>query len=216
MIDIPDKPDEELPKDLLREINDIEARNLAAFDEKYTCNLADKYVMTEEERDEQWADENTPEQSLNVRTGQDMKKLNDIRKEKGHLSISKVRMALAITCGDIPKAAEELGIRLNKLNRFIAKRPNIQSMLMNHRKDLVALAESNLRTLLMAGDKTATIFVLRTLGKELGYADNIHITPVVKNDITAMNDADLMRLVEEKSKLIELKYKKSEGQYVPE
>jgi hypothetical protein len=57
------------------------------------------------------------------------------------------------------------------------------------------LAEANLRMLIIEGNLPATIFVLKTLGKNY-YSERVEIAPVLKKDINQMSDDELFKLVE--------------------
>jgi hypothetical protein len=117
-----------------------------------------------------------------------------VRKIK--LSTHMVRKAINTANGDLRAAAVLLKVSLYKLIQFVRKKPMLRDLIAaNNRQDLLMLAEANLRMLIMEGNLPATIFVLKTLGKNY-YSERIELTPVLKKDINQMTDDELSKLVE--------------------
>ena len=125
---------------------------------------------------------------------QQRKAIGSVRKV--NLSTHMVRKAINTCNGDLRAAAVLLKVSLYKLIQFIRKRPILRDLIAaNNRQDLLMLAEANLRMLIMEGNLPATIFVLKTLGKNY-YSERIELTPVLKKDINQMTDDELSKLVE--------------------
>lgn len=112
------------------------------------------------------------------------------------LTTHAVRKAINNSNGDLRQAAVLLKVSLFRLVQFIRKRPALRDLLAaNNRQDLLMLAEANLRMLILEGNLPATIFVLKTLGKNY-YSERVELTPVIKKDINTMTDDELSKLVE--------------------
>jgi hypothetical protein len=73
--------------------------------------------------------------------------------------------------GNIRKSAEELDVNYVALMFYAEKKKDLLIMTVKHREALVDLAEENLETDLKNGNQKATLFTLKTLGKDRGYVE---------------------------------------------
>ena len=73
--------------------------------------------------------------------------------------------------GNIRKSAEELDVNYVALMFYVEKKKDLLVMTVKHREALVDLAEENLETDLKNGNQKATLFTLKTLGKDRGYVE---------------------------------------------
>ena len=73
--------------------------------------------------------------------------------------------------GNIRKAADDLDVNYVALMFYVEKKNDLLIMTVKHRESLVDLAEENLEADLRNGNQKATLFTLKTLGKDRGYVE---------------------------------------------
>lgn len=112
-----------------------------------------------------------------------------LSKRKGHAgklktmpmpTIDLMELALRMHRGNIAKAAEELSLEPPVLRRKINVTPSLIKVLQDIKQNEVDNAESQLYNLVDQGNPQATIFVLKTLGKDRGFTEKT----LVEHDVT--------------------------------
>jgi hypothetical protein len=93
------------------------------------------------------------------------------------LSVAEVTVALIKYQGRITYAANELGINYITLRKFIDDNPEIEDVLTGMREHRIDRAEENLDRMLNQpkdyGHMVATLFTLKTIGKNRGYVEKV-------------------------------------------
>lgn len=80
--------------------------------------------------------------------------------------------ALEKSCGIVSDAAKMLGCNRSTLHKWIKHDDELKAAQDDSRDSIVDIAESELIKKAKAGDITANIFILKTLGKSRGYIEN--------------------------------------------
>lgn len=83
-----------------------------------------------------------------------------------------IKDALEKNNGMVVKAAQTLGVGKTWLYKKINNSKALQDHLAEIRNDIVDLAECKLREKIEAGDVTAIIYTLRSMGKRRGWSQN--------------------------------------------
>ena len=91
-----------------------------------------------------------------------------------------VELALRMHRGNIVKAAEEMNLEPPLLRRKVNTTPSLLKVLQDIKQNEVDNAESTLYELVDQKNPQATIFVLKTLGKERGFTEKT----VVEHDLS--------------------------------
>lgn len=86
-----------------------------------------------------------------------------------HYSTDEIIRAVELKCGSIVHVAEALGCTRAMIHARAAKEPKIRAAIDDARGLLVDEAEAALAKLVEAGQMTAVIFTLKTIGKGRGY-----------------------------------------------
>jgi len=87
------------------------------------------------------------------------------------VDIPRVEMAIRDSGGFITKAADILNVSLNTLKLWLKKYSKLRDALFETREHNLDVAEESLMSLVVDKNVTATIFMLKCLGKERGYID---------------------------------------------
>lgn len=87
-------------------------------------------------------------------------------------TLEQIKEALEKNNGAVVSAAHSLGIGKTWLYRKINNSKVLQDHLAEIRNDIVDLAECKLREKIEAGDITAIIYTLRSMGKRRGWSQN--------------------------------------------
>jgi hypothetical protein len=102
-----------------------------------------------------------------------------------------IEYALRRCDGNMTDTADMLGIRTITLWKLIERYPEIRPVMKEIREAFVDLAESKLRVHIEEGNLTASMFVLRTLGKDRGYTERATVEHEMSEG-TARNAAALI------------------------
>ena len=86
-----------------------------------------------------------------------------------HYSTDEIIRAVELQCGSIVHVAQALGCTRAMIHARAAKEPRIRAAIDDARGLLVDEAEAALAKLVEAGDMTAVVFTLKTIGKGRGY-----------------------------------------------
>ena len=86
-----------------------------------------------------------------------------------HYSTDEIIRAVELQCGSIVHIAQALGCSRAMIHARAAKEPRIRAAIDDARGLLVDEAETALAKLVEAGEMTAVIFALKTIGKGRGY-----------------------------------------------
>ena len=86
-----------------------------------------------------------------------------------HYSTAEIIRAVELQCGSIVHIARALGCTRAMIHARAAKEPKIRAAIDNARGLLLDEAETMLCKLVEAGNMTAVIFALKTIGKGRGY-----------------------------------------------
>jgi len=86
--------------------------------------------------------------------------------------IEAVRAAFAETRGRVVKAACILGISVDQLQEYLARRPDLEWAISNRVEALVYRAEAALRKAVRAKERWAIEFTIKTMGRWKGYSEN--------------------------------------------
>jgi len=81
--------------------------------------------------------------------------------------------ALQAKRGMVGLAARMLGCHAKTVHRMIDRHPQIKAALEDQRSQMLDVAESALLKLISEGNVSATIFFLKTRGKERGYVERV-------------------------------------------
>lgn len=92
------------------------------------------------------------------------------------LTDKQIEAALRAKLGNVTAAARELGYSRTQVYKKINANERLQEVLTEAREELVDIAETALRKELLAGNMTAIIFTLKTLGKQRGYVERQEVT----------------------------------------
>jgi len=84
---------------------------------------------------------------------------------------AQIAEALRKSNGYISYAAKMLGVSHTAVSKRIRKSEKLQEVLEEKRAEMIEFAESKLFELVEKGDTRAIIFVLKTLGKDLGWTE---------------------------------------------
>ena len=100
--------------------------------------------------------------------------------------------ALVSTQGNVSKAAEKLGVNRRTVSRWIAQHPHLRMLVNEQRDRLLDKAEENVFEAVMQGDLKMSMFVLRTLGKNRGYAERKEVNQLTPRPIQEMPTEDIV------------------------
>lgn len=92
------------------------------------------------------------------------------------LPIKDIEAMLKAKDGNVLATAAALGVSRSTINRRINESPVLQEVLHDARDGMVDIAESALKREVLAGNITAIIFTLKTLGKQRGYVERQEVT----------------------------------------
>ena len=84
--------------------------------------------------------------------------------------------ALKKTNANISIAAKALGVDRSSLYDFINKHSDIKQLVTDERESLVDVAESALKSAVVAKEAWAVCFTLKTIGKHRGYVERVEQT----------------------------------------
>jgi hypothetical protein len=105
------------------------------------------------------------------------------------LSLDLVAAALTSSGGNVSATARRFGVQRASVQDFIAKHPNLQTILADARESLLDEAESSLMKAIKDGEGWAVCFCLKTQGKKRGYVERLEHrhggdaeAPPIKND----------------------------------
>lgn len=87
------------------------------------------------------------------------------------LTVAQVEHALKQTSGNVSAAARALGVSRTAMYNKINNHDSLKEVLTDAREELVDIAETALRSEVLAKNITAIIFTLKTLGKDRGYVE---------------------------------------------
>ena len=87
-----------------------------------------------------------------------------------------VAEALKKTNANISLAAKSLGVNRSSLYRFIERSPDLKELITDERESLVDIAESALKSAVIAKEAWAVCFTLKTIGKHRGYVERVEQT----------------------------------------
>jgi len=101
--------------------------------------------------------------------------------------------------GDILAVAKDLDVRYVDLANQIDCMSELRDITLSYRESLVDLAETKLKEKLNAGDLKATLFTLKTLGKNRGYVEKRETETTITEkkevvDLTQLSDEQLGQL----------------------
>lgn len=109
--------------------------------------------------------------------------------------------ALKASNGFRSGAAQRLGCSLSCVDKYIKKYPEIREEIENIRDSYVDLAESSLLTQVKEKNTSATIFLLKCLGKKRGWIDNPAIQLHAHAEVGAGDWLDIMKRAMERGGL---------------
>jgi hypothetical protein len=93
-----------------------------------------------------------------------------------HIKPDEVAAALRATNGMITLAAQKLACDPQTVRNHIAKSPELKQILDDSRDNLLDLAETALKSAVLAKEGWAVCFTLKTVGKGRGYVERIEQT----------------------------------------
>ena len=106
-----------------------------------------------------------------------------------------VTEALKKTNANISLAAKSLGVNRSSLYRFIERSPDLKELITDERESLVDIAESALKSAVVAKEAWAVCFTLKTIGKHRGYVERVEQTGAnggpVQHNLLSTNSVDL-------------------------
>jgi hypothetical protein len=96
-------------------------------------------------------------------------------KQGTRVPTARVAQVLLETYGNVTAAASALGMRRESLHRRISRSKQLREAMEEGRAQLVGEAMSRLAQMVLQGDKTAIIFVLKTWGKSEGFTERTEV-----------------------------------------
>jgi transposase-like protein len=100
--------------------------------------------------------------------------------------------ALTASLGNVSDAARHLGVSSRTIHRWLAQHPHLRQLVDAERDRILDKAEQNVFEAVERGDLRASWFVLRTLGKDRGYAERTEVDQSVP---TATQNIEAERLL---------------------
>ena len=82
---------------------------------------------------------------------------------------------LTICHGNVTAAASRLGVNRRTISRWMNRYPHLRQLVDAERDRILDKAEVNIFEAMERGDLRASWFVLRTLGKDRGYAERTEV-----------------------------------------
>lgn len=130
---------------------------------------------------------------------------------------------LRATGGIIYQACEKTGINRSAYYRWMDSDPEFAVAVEEVKEAQIDFVESKLMQLINAGDTTATIFYLKTMGRKRGYNEKLQLQPVLPEPKTApvllppgdVIDTTMAKRICNKSNTIK-KILKKQGKFTPE
>ena len=95
-----------------------------------------------------------------------------------------IEAALKQKAGNVTAAATALGCSRSTLYRRMQQSPGLIELVTDERETLVDIAESMLKREVLAGNITAIIFTLKTVGKSRGYVERQEYAGVPDQPVT--------------------------------
>ena len=99
---------------------------------------------------------------------------------------------LTICHGNVTAAASRLGVNRRTISRWMNRHPHLRQLVDAERDRILDKAEQNVFEAVERGDLRASWFVLRTLGKDRGYAERTEVDQSVP---TATENIETERLL---------------------
>ena len=96
--------------------------------------------------------------------------------------------ALRKCCGNLSAVARTLGLKRRKLKERVDRTPDLVALRMDEIESLLDKAEENIYEAVYAGDYKATIFVLRTLGRDRGYCTTTELRGSPENSLSLTHE----------------------------
>jgi hypothetical protein len=90
--------------------------------------------------------------------------------------------------GNLSAGARKLGLKRQKLKERVDRTPDLVAVRMDELETLLDRAEENVYEAVYAGDYKATIFVLRTLGRDRGYCTSTELRGSPENSLAMVRE----------------------------
>ena len=103
-------------------------------------------------------------------------------------SDEQIAVALRTCRGNLSAVARILGLRRQKLKERVDRTPDLVAVRMDELEALLDKAEENIYEAVYAGDYKATIFVLRTLGRDRGYCTSTELRGGPENSLSLTHE----------------------------
>ncbi len=118
-------------------------------------------------------------------------------------TIAQVGEALRNSGGIFTGAAQQLNCAPNTIANYVRDSKTLQDLLVEVGEQHLDLAETKLLKLILADDRTAVIFYLKTKGKGRGYSERHEVTgangaPLTVN-VADMTDEELQSIIDGRS-----------------
>jgi hypothetical protein len=91
-------------------------------------------------------------------------------------TVEQVETALKATFGNLTAAAQALKCERSTVYVYLERYPHLKEIRPAKRRELVEIAEDHLFAAVKDGKQWAIERVLRTVGKDLGYGDNVEVS----------------------------------------
>ncbi len=103
--------------------------------------------------------------------------------------------ALKKTNANISIAAKALGVNRSSLYDFVNKHDDLKQLVTDERESLVDVAESALKSAVVAKEAWAVCFTLKTIGKHRGYVERVEQTGInggaIQHNVLTTSAVDL-------------------------
>ena len=97
--------------------------------------------------------------------------------------------------GVISKIAADVGMQVGSVYYSIRKKPSLQTLMQEARERIIDQAEDNIFDRVEIGDYQASVFVVRTLGKDRGYTERKEIDSQVTHTIESSPTDNLVNML---------------------
>ena len=104
--------------------------------------------------------------------------------------------SLLVNDGNVQIVAQDLGLMYLPLLQFIEKDYRLRDLVLASRTSLIDEAETVLRNNVRAGNLKASMFVLKTIGRERGYADMMEVKIPDADDASKSVDLDKLSVAQ--------------------
>lgn len=114
------------------------------------------------------------------------------------VSVAEYHEAITQSHGILAAAARRLKVSRTAVYKATKRHPTLKTVLDDARAEVLDLAESRLFEAVNAGNLTAVIYLLSTLGKDRGYVTRQEIQPpaVTARQLEEMSDEELAQYAE--------------------